>query len=303
MLRVPFSPRLIFDIATEAWLFLALDRLFGRSAELQIAQLRSISASDLRAVLSRIYLRCRDPHPSSDPPAVRASFYRRCVQPMTFPTSDRYEIVRCYEPMYRRFEVSADSLVLWILSHKYSPLICNCMCKDQSLSVYKGVSEEVIRSCLQRYYERTAVTVPLLCAVCSRARVAAPVTKLVLGDVTDNFEILRIDRPVSVCLQADDLDVDLIHENPHVNGLMLDKAGMGVSSDWEGYLHICNDFLQGISQGRVPRYALANRLNRGHLPIEFDGLTWVGEMVCSIYRTNAISCGRLCIDRNSRQTH
>ena len=277
MLRVPFSPPLFFDAATEAWLFLALDRLFGRSAEPQIAHLRSISASSLQAALSGIYLRCRDLHPSSDPPALRASFYRQCIQLMTFSTSHRYEIVRCYEPTYGRSEVSADSLMLWILSHEYSPLISSCMFEDQSASVYKGVSKEVIRCCLQRYYERTAVTVPSPCAVCSRARVAAPLTKLLLGDVTDNFEILRTDQPVSLCLQAADLDVDLIHEDPRVDRLMLDKAGMGVSSDGEGYLHVCNDCLQGIGQGRMPHYALANRLNRGHLLIEFDGLTSSGK--------------------------
>ncbi|KAH7904302.1 hypothetical protein BJ138DRAFT_1138568 [Hygrophoropsis aurantiaca] len=37
----------------------------------------------------------------------------------------------------------------------------------------------------------------------------------------------------------------------------------------------------------MPRLALANNLYRGSLPIEFQDLTWVEEMVCALYRTTA----------------
>ena len=54
VLRVPFSPSLSIDSATEAVLFLAVDQMLGRSVEAQLTQLRSVSSSDLHAALSGI---------------------------------------------------------------------------------------------------------------------------------------------------------------------------------------------------------------------------------------------------------
>ncbi|KAI0064803.1 hypothetical protein BV25DRAFT_1772750, partial [Artomyces pyxidatus] len=50
----------------------------------------------------------------------------------------------------------------------------------------------------------------------------------------------------------------------------------------------CSDCLLSISKVLIPRYALANGLYRGHLPVEFQDLTWVEEMVCSIYRSSTM---------------
>jgi hypothetical protein len=262
--------------------------MLGRSRDAQIALLRSIAPNELRDALGGIYLRRRDLHAASDPPTIRTSFYWRCVQLMMISAAEKYEIVRCYEPSYGRLDVAEDSLLLWILTCEYSPLIFACMYEDPFASVYKLVSEDTIFLCLQRYYEWTSVSVPLSCAVCSRARVTAPVTRLMLSDVTDDFEVLRVDRPASLCLHAQDLDTELVHADPRVNGLMLDADGMELSNDDGRYLNICNDCLYDISRRRMPRYALANQLNRGYLPVTFEKLTWVEEMVCSIYRTNAV---------------
>ncbi|KIO18773.1 hypothetical protein M407DRAFT_49732, partial [Tulasnella calospora MUT 4182] len=50
---------------------------------------------------------------------------------------------------------------------------------------------------------------------------------------------------------------------------------------------LCEDCRSTLRKGQMPRYALANALYRGHLPDEFEDLTWVEEMVCCIYRTTA----------------
>ncbi|KIO24584.1 hypothetical protein M407DRAFT_49408, partial [Tulasnella calospora MUT 4182] len=50
-------------------------------------------------------------------------------------------------------------------------------------------------------------------------------------------------------------------------------------------LYLCEDCRGSLSPRKVPRFALANRLFRGMLPDRFQDLTWVEEMVCSIYRT------------------
>ncbi|KAG8971978.1 hypothetical protein FRC05_010513 [Tulasnella sp. 425] len=50
---------------------------------------------------------------------------------------------------------------------------------------------------------------------------------------------------------------------------------------------LCEDCNSMLGKGRMPRFALANGLYRGILPDEFKDLTWVEEMVCSVYRTTA----------------
>lgn len=42
-----------------------------------------------------------------------------------------------------------------------------------------------------------------------------------------------------------------------------------------------------LSKKSVPRFALANGLYRGELPIRFHNLTWVEEKICAIYCTTA----------------
>ncbi|KAF9033429.1 hypothetical protein BDZ89DRAFT_947763, partial [Hymenopellis radicata] len=52
-------------------------------------------------------------------------------------------------------------------------------------------------------------------------------------------------------------------------------------------VRICLKCHTSLSAGNLPRLALRNRLFRGELPEEFRGLTWLEEMVCSIYRCSA----------------
>ena len=41
----------------------------------------------------------------------------------------------------------------------------------------------------------------------------------------------------------------------------------------------------------MPLFALVNRLYRGKIPKEFWDITWIGEMVCAIFRmTTHVTC-------------
>ncbi|KAF8525305.1 hypothetical protein JB92DRAFT_2635616, partial [Gautieria morchelliformis] len=50
---------------------------------------------------------------------------------------------------------------------------------------------------------------------------------------------------------------------------------------------LCPDCHSSLTHEKVPRFALKNDLYSGHLPEEFMDLTWVEEMVCSLYRNTA----------------
>lgn len=52
-------------------------------------------------------------------------------------------------------------------------------------------------------------------------------------------------------------------------------------------LSFCLECLMALRHKKLPRYALANHLFCGTLPAEFQDLTWIEEMVCSIYRNTA----------------
>ncbi|KAG8912353.1 hypothetical protein FRC01_005141, partial [Tulasnella sp. 417] len=67
---------------------------------------------------------------------------------------------------------------------------------------------------------------------------------------------------------------------------MLEKSGV-LSRSSGAVLLLCEDCRVPLTKGKIPRFALANGLFRGNLPERFRDLTWVEEMVCSIYRTTA----------------
>ncbi|KZT34535.1 hypothetical protein SISSUDRAFT_962634, partial [Sistotremastrum suecicum HHB10207 ss-3] len=52
-------------------------------------------------------------------------------------------------------------------------------------------------------------------------------------------------------------------------------------------VRVCGDCKGSLLKKKMPRFALANNLYRGHLPEDLRDLTWVEEMVCAIYRTTA----------------
>ncbi|KAA1471058.1 hypothetical protein DENSPDRAFT_775768, partial [Dentipellis sp. KUC8613] len=50
---------------------------------------------------------------------------------------------------------------------------------------------------------------------------------------------------------------------------------------------LCGECECALRNNRVPKHSLANDLYRGQLPEGLRDITWVEEMVCCIYRTNA----------------
>ncbi|KIM39168.1 hypothetical protein M413DRAFT_75250, partial [Hebeloma cylindrosporum] len=72
---------------------------------------------------------------------------------------------------------------------------------------------------------------------------------------------------------------------------MLDREGISECNASHAKLNICSECYTYLMRKKMPRLALANNLYRGVLPDEFQNLTWVEEMVCSIYRNTAhITC-------------
>ncbi|KLO07133.1 hypothetical protein SCHPADRAFT_801810, partial [Schizopora paradoxa] len=65
---------------------------------------------------------------------------------------------------------------------------------------------------------------------------------------------------------------------------------------------MCPECHRSLMSAHLPKFALSNRLYRGHIPSEFSDLTWVEEMVCAVYRTNAIVTRLYCSsdERNPR---
>lgn len=69
---------------------------------------------------------------------------------------------------------------------------------------------------------------------------------------------------------------------------MLDKKGVIHSTSvGSTALNVCVDCHCLLSSNKLPHFALADSLYHGHLPEYFQDLTWVEEMVCSIYHNTA----------------
>ena len=52
-------------------------------------------------------------------------------------------------------------------------------------------------------------------------------------------------------------------------------------------LTFCDECHSTLTRNKLSRLTLANQLYRGHLPDEFQDLTYIEEMVCALYRTTA----------------
>ncbi|KAF6752527.1 hypothetical protein DFP72DRAFT_756558, partial [Ephemerocybe angulata] len=69
---------------------------------------------------------------------------------------------------------------------------------------------------------------------------------------------------------------------------MLDKRG--VRSDCSismTSVDVCGPCASSLRHGTIPKFSLRNNMYRGRLPSDFADLTWIEEMVCSIYRNTA----------------
>jgi hypothetical protein len=73
---------------------------------------------------------------------------------------------------------------------------------------------------------------------------------------------------------------------------MLDRHGVENISATKAVVTICSECKMSLAKSKIPRFSLANKLYRGKLPIQFEDLTWVEEIVCAIYR-NTVHITRL----------
>ncbi|KAG1823157.1 hypothetical protein EV424DRAFT_1321499, partial [Suillus variegatus] len=73
---------------------------------------------------------------------------------------------------------------------------------------------------------------------------------------------------------------------------MLDKEGITCPTSATTTVNVCTDCYRSLINAKIPRFALANHLYRGSLPVQFRDLTWVEEMVCALYR-NIVHVTRL----------
>lgn len=144
---------------------------------------------------------------------------------------------------------------------------------------------EVVLDCVRAYRLGSQWSAPVPCACCARARVDAVITDFPLSDCAElvsylNLSILRITRPChSPCFVT----------VPDLSSFMLDPRGFSSvdGSSVIATMHLCQDCIGPLKSNKMPRFALANNLFRGSLPDEFRDLTWIEEMVCSVYRNTA----------------
>ena len=75
--------------------------------------------------------------------------------------------------------------------------------------------------------------------------------------------------------------------NAKIDGLMLAKDGLIFNASVAEELQVCPSCMSSLTKHKIPRFALANNLFRGMLPVQFNDLTWVEEKVCAIYSVTA----------------
>jgi hypothetical protein len=68
-----------------------------------------------------------------------------------------------------------------------------------------------------------------------------------------------------------------------LDSLMLYKDAVHILNSGDAILDICPGCYSSLSKNEMPKFALANHLYRGSLPMQFKDLTWVEEMVCAKY--------------------
>jgi hypothetical protein len=136
--------------------------------------------------------------------------------------------------------------------------------------------ESVVLGCERNYHTGTAIKVPSTCACCDRARVGVDLLVVDMDDLYEDYDFLEVlqvpseyKKPFKFSLTA-------------LNGLMLSERGVV-----EAGILLCKQCSVSLLAKEMPKYALANDLYRGVLPVEFQDLSWVEEMVCALYRNTA----------------
>ncbi|KAG2150884.1 hypothetical protein DEU56DRAFT_728288, partial [Suillus clintonianus] len=143
--------------------------------------------------------------------------------------------------------------------------------------------------CLRDYVVGSRWQPGAVCAVCSRQ--VRSVHELQVEADTDlplSLELLQLnDVFITAKCVIQSLSTEFTYECSILDGLMLDKTGITGCTPLACTLSVCEACFNLLSRSNVPRFALANKLYRGHLPPQFQELTWVKEMVCAIYHNTA----------------
>jgi len=153
------------------------------------------------------------------------------------------------------------------------------------------IPQETILECLKAYRDGTIWKELPICAVCAQysenssefkiGQDDTEVPGLNLGclEIKDEFIVQQC---IIKCNSA-----EFVYENAALDGLMLEKKGIRTVDDKTSLLTVCTECQAALRKSNIPRFALANKLYRGNLPIQFQDMTWVEEMACSIYRNTA----------------
>lgn len=283
VMRCPYSTE--FTVTELQWRKLdpILDKLYGQSSSKQLANLQGLSAECLRKCTDSIPF-CRSSNASNTESVnIHAGFRNRCLQLYGY---NSFDLCRLYVS-YGRIKsctITIDVIVFEVLTIEYGQDIMNCMLSSLSDNTLRPIAMSTVYSTLRGYYDRTSVTVPLPCCVCSRAHLTVATHVVNLDSVPFNLELLRSSGAVS--LRVADEDAVFYHGHSILDGLVLDSEGIFLND--VQHIIVCDHCIHPLVAGHIPRLSLANHLWRGTLPVEFRDLTWVEEMICSIYRTNAI---------------
>jgi len=159
---------------------------------------------------------------------------------------------------------------------------------DRATQWPSPVPHAVVLDCLNKYMDGSKWCEPPVCAVCScyaRDVVSVPIS----DDLSPyNLDLLRISDEFIIrkcVLQG--MSSCFTFGNDKIDGLMLAKDGLIFNASVVEKLHICPSCMSFLTKHNIPRFALANNLFRGMLPVQFSDLTWVEEKVCAIYSVTA----------------
>ena len=125
---------------------------------------------------------------------------------------------------------------------------------------------------------------PPVCCVCSRRQHSVETHNIVLNadaDLPEYFSILR--NNCGSCFT----DGEFRFTDPRLNGLVLDPDGVHID-ELQTRLCVCHPCKGYLPRSLMPCFALANKLYCGHLPEEFQDLTWIEERVCAKYSNTAV---------------
>ncbi|KAG1829117.1 hypothetical protein EV424DRAFT_461362 [Suillus variegatus] len=152
------------------------------------------------------------------------------------------------------------------------------------------VSQKTVYSCLNNYFQASEWSEPPVCAVCGRYQRDCVVVTFTATDAPSfHLETLRVtDRFIIQKCVVQGLSAAFSFDCPIIDGLMLERAGIVDCSSDCVRLFLCSSCRTSLSKpDKVPRFALANNLYRGQLPLHLQDISWVEEKVCAIYCVTA----------------